>query len=87
MPDERPPWDLWIDYSTREPSGLTPASLRWATPGAIIEVGRFILVGAEDAQIAVAEVVEINERGIARVRVLPGPADDHRHLLGDRAAS
>ena len=60
MVDERPPWDLWIDYTAREPSGLTPASLRYATPGAVVEVGRYILVGADDAELAVAEVVEIH---------------------------
>ena len=85
MSEARPPWDLWIDYSTREPSGLTPASMRWATPGAVIDVGRFVVVGAEDAELAVAEVVQITERGVALVRVLPGPADDHRHRLGDSA--
>lgn len=83
----RPQWDLWIDYGAREPSGLTPTLLRYASPDADIRVGRYVLVGAEDADLAVAEVVEIDERGVVMVRVLPGPADDHRHLLGTRAAS
>lgn len=87
MTAEHPPWDLWIDYSSREPSGLTPTLLEYATSGAAIEVGRFVLVGSEDAELAVAEVVEIDEHGVVMVRVLPGPADDHRHLLAGRAAS
>jgi hypothetical protein len=85
--DVRPPWDLWIDYGAREPNGLTPTLLRYASAGADIRVGRYVLVGAEDADLAVAEVVEIDDRGVVMVRVLPGPADDHRHLLGSRAAS
>jgi hypothetical protein len=28
--ERRPPWDLWIDYQTKEPSGLTPTLLRYA---------------------------------------------------------
>jgi hypothetical protein len=85
--DVRPPWDLWIDYGAREPSGLTPTLLRYASPDADIRVGGYVVVGAEDADLAVAEVVEIDDRGVVMVRVLPGPADDHRHLLGSRAAS
>jgi hypothetical protein len=46
-----------------------------------------VLVGAEDADLAVAEVVEVDERSVVMVRVLPGPADDHRQLLGSRAPS
>src|SRR5437016_5201995 len=82
--DAAPPWDLWIDYMAREPSGLTPTLLRYASPGADIRVGSYVLVGSEDAELAVAEVVEIDDRGVAMVRVLPGPADDHRHLLSGR---
>jgi hypothetical protein len=87
MSAEHGAWDLWIDYSGREPSGLTPTLLRFARAGAEIEVGRFVLVGSDDAEDAVAEVVEIDDRGVVMVRVLPGPADDHRHLLSGRAAS
>lgn len=83
----RPPWDLWIDYGAREPDGLTPTLLRYAAPDADIRVGRYVLVGAEDADLAVAEVVEVDERSVVMVRVLPGPADDHRQLLGSRAPS
>ena len=59
--DRRPRWDLWIDYHTKEPSGLTPTLLRYASPGADIRVGSFVVVGAEDAEPAVAEVVEIDD--------------------------
>lgn len=87
MSAEHSPWDLWIDYTRREPSGLTPTLLRYASPGAEIVVGQFVLVGSEDAESAVAEIVDIDERGVVMVRVLPGPADEHRHLLTGRAAS
>ena len=80
-------WDLWVDYQRTDGDGLTHTRLKDAKPGAVIQVGDTCLVGAEDSELAVAEVVEIDEDGIVLVRVLPGSADDHRHLLGDRAAT
>jgi hypothetical protein len=74
-------WDLWIDYTAREPSGLTPTLVRCASPGVEVRVGSFVVVGAEDAEPALAEVVEIGEHGIVMVRVLPGTVDQYRHLL------
>ncbi len=64
---------------------MTPTLLRFASPGIDIRVGSFVVVGAKDAEPAVAEVVEIDNRGVVIARVLPGPADDHRHLLTSRA--
>ena len=84
---QRPAWDLWIDYQAREPSGLTPTLVRYASLGVQVRVGSFLVVGAEDAELAVAEVVEIDEHGVAMVRVLPGSVDEHRHLVKGRAAS
>lgn len=80
------PWDLWVDYHRRDGDGLTHASTRYLEPGVELRPGAYILVGNEEAELAVAEVVSIKEP-IVLVRVLPGPADDHRDLLGDRAAS
>lgn len=74
-------WDLWIDYQTLEPDGLTPTLTRFARPGVKLEVGSYVVVGAEDAEPAVAEVVEFADNGVVLVRVLPGPASDHRELL------
>jgi hypothetical protein len=77
---------VWIDYQACEPDGLTPTLTRFARPGLKLEVGSFVVVGAEDAEPAVAEVVKFAENGVVLVRVLPGPASDHRELLpADRA--
>jgi hypothetical protein len=82
---DRPTWDLWIDYQAREPSGLTPTLVRHASLGVDVRAGSFLVVGAEDAELAVAQVVEVDDHGVAMVRVLPGPVDDHCHLLSSRA--
>jgi hypothetical protein len=74
-------WDLWIDYQAKQPDGLTPTLARFAQPGASLEVGRHVVVGADDAELAVAEVVEIRSDGVVLVRVLPGPASDHLNLV------
>lgn len=80
------PWDLWVDYHRRDGDGLTHASTRYLEPGVVLRTGAYIVVGNEEADPAVAEVVRINEPTVL-LRVLPGPADDHRDLVGDRAAS
>ena len=82
----RPPWDLWVDFHRVDAEGLTHANLRDATAGERIERGAFIIVGDDDADPGVAEVVEVRPDGVVLVRVLPGHADAHRHLLQPRPA-
>ena len=74
-------WDLWIDYHREDGEGLTHASVRDALPGVTLAPGMIVVVGNEEADPAVAEVVSIDARGIVLVRVFPGPADDHLHLV------
>jgi hypothetical protein len=74
-------WDLWIDYQAKQPDGLTPTLARFAGPGVVLEVGGHVVVGSEDAEPAVAEVVEIRGDGVVLVSVLPGPASDHLDLV------
>jgi hypothetical protein len=80
-------WDLWIDYHTRRQDGLTPTLARYAGPGVRLEAGTFVVVGAEDAEPAVAEVVKLEANGVVLVRVLPGPASDHLDLVSERRAA
>lgn len=74
-------WDLWVDYHVRDEDGLTHTNRRGAKPGVVLEPGVHVVVGNEEADPAVAEVVSVDEDGIVLVRVLPGPADDHLHLV------
>ncbi|HUR17811.1 MAG TPA: hypothetical protein VMZ51_02595 [Acidimicrobiales bacterium] len=39
------------------------------------------MVGNEEADPAVAQVVAIKSNGVVLVRVLPGPAEDHLRLV------
>ncbi|MGI9053903.1 MAG: hypothetical protein ACR2HQ_14885 [Ilumatobacteraceae bacterium] len=77
-----PSWDLWIDYHRRDADGLTHGNTRNARAGLALTPGAHVVVGNEDADPAVAEVVGVDEDGIVLVRVLPGTIDDDRHVLG-----
>lgn len=74
-------WDLWIDFHQRNAEGLTPALAEYARPGIELRPGAFVIVGSEDSELAVAEIIEIRPDGVVMTRVLPGPAREHLHLL------
>jgi len=74
-------WDLWIDYHRRDADGLTHGNVRNARAGVTLSAGRFVVVGNQDADPAVAEVVRIEDDGVVLVRVLPGTVDDNRQLM------
>lgn len=69
-------WDLWLDYHRRDADGLTHGNVRNARPGVVLVAGERIVVGNEDADVAMAEVARIDDNGVVLVRVLPGPVDD-----------
>jgi hypothetical protein len=79
-------WDLWIDFQAQDEDGLTPALVEHARAGASLEPGRYVLVGSEDSELAVARIVSIDPDGVVHTRVLPGPAAEHLHLLGSNVA-
>ncbi len=75
-------YDLWIDYHRVDIDGLTHAHLRNAVKAENVRVDSYIVVGAEDAESAVAKVVEIEGTGVVLVRVLPGPVEAHLDVPG-----
>jgi hypothetical protein len=77
-------WDLWVDYHRIDGAGLTHANGRNAEPGVELQQGIYVVVGNEDADPAMAEVVTVEPGGLVLVRVLSGPVGDHA-ALGARA--
>ena len=73
---------LWIDYHRTDAEGLTHGNVRNVAPGTKLVVGDYILVGNEEADPAVAQVVQVGPNGLVLVRVLPGSAAEHVHLVG-----
>lgn len=79
-----PSLDLVVDLNSEDESGLPWTYLDEARDPTLIREGSWLVVG-EGAVRAVAQVVEIDD-DIVRVRPLPGPVDEHRHLLSHRVA-
>ena len=46
-----------------------------------LKQGAHVVVGNEEAGPAVEEVMAVEPTGVVRVRVLPGPAEDHLHFV------
>jgi hypothetical protein len=80
-------WDLWVDYHRTDGDRLTHATVEDLKPGVDLIVGSYLVVGNEEADPAVAKVVSVDARGIVLVRVLPGPAEEHLHLVRHRHPS
>lgn len=75
-------WDLWVDYHRTDGDGLTHTHLEDVESDIEIVPGVYVVVGNEEADPAVAEVVSVESNGIVLLRVLPGPAEEHLHLAG-----
>jgi hypothetical protein len=74
-------WDLWLDYHRRDTDGFTHGNVRNARADVELVPGQYIVVGNEEADSAVAEVVQIQDNGVVLVRVLPGSVEDNRAVL------
>lgn len=74
-------WDLWVDYHRTDGDGLTHTNVRRAEQGVELRIGDLLVVGNQEADPAVAEVVSVDIEGVVLVRVLPGPVEDHLHLI------
>lgn len=74
-------WDVWVDYHRTDGAGLTHTNIRNAKAGLRLEPGVHVVVGNEEADPAVAQVVGIEERGVLLVRVLPGSVEDNLGLV------
>jgi hypothetical protein len=74
-------YDIWVDFSRMQNDGRVWTLLDDARPGFVPIAGQFAIVGCEDADPAVAQIITVDiEQGI-QVRVLPGSVDEHRDLL------
>lgn len=80
-------WDLWIDFQSGDDRGLTRANTRNLRAGLTVTVGDVIVVGNEDAEPGVGEVVELGDRGFVLVKVFPGSVEENRFRLRPGFAS
>lgn len=80
-------WVLWIDFQRADDEGLTRGNVRNLRADLEVSVGDVIVVGNEDAEPGVAEVVELGERGFVLVRVFLGSVEENRFRLRGAVAS
>lgn len=80
-------WDLWVDYHRSYSEGLVHTRARDAEPGVEVVEGAYVVVGNEEADPSVAEIVSVEPDGVVLLRVLRGPVSDHLHLVGGRSVS
>ncbi|HWE56531.1 MAG TPA: hypothetical protein VG435_13540 [Acidimicrobiales bacterium] len=74
-------YDLEIDFMDMTDDRHVLTRLQDARHGLTPTVGRYVTVGSEDADPAVARVVKIDDDGIIELEVLPGPLETYRDLL------
>jgi hypothetical protein len=74
-------WDLWVDFQSGDDDGLTRANIRNLRPGLRLCVGDVIIVGNEDAESGVGEVMELGQKGGAMIKVFPGSVMENRFRL------
>ena len=74
-------WDLWVDYHPTHGNALTHTNVRNAEPGVELKQVEHVVVGNEEADPAVAEVVAVKPTGVVLVKVLPSQAEDHLDLV------
>lgn len=82
---ESRPWEMWVDFA-RVYDGFTYGDLRDAEAGVTVEQARYLIVGDDDADPAVAQVIEVRPDGVVLLKVLPGHADQHLALLEQQPA-
>ncbi len=74
-------YELTVDFMDMTNDRRLWTRLKDARPGFLAIAGRYVLIGSEDADPAVAEIVSVNADGHIELEVLPGTVDSHRDLL------
>lgn len=79
---ERVVVELWVDDHQEYEPGVIHAHLRHARIPLDPHPGDFLVVGDDEIEPALAEVLSRSEAGELRLRMLPGPAWSHVELQG-----
>jgi hypothetical protein len=74
-------YDLAVDFMDMTADRRIWTRLKDANPGFVAIAGSYVLVGSEDADPAVAQILSVDATGSIELHVLPGSAESHRDLL------
>jgi hypothetical protein len=81
---EQPKVELWVDDHQEYEPGVVHAHLRHARVPLDPRPGDYLVVGDDEIEPALAEVLSRSESGALRLRLLPGDATSHPELLTRR---
>lgn len=76
--------ELWVDDHQEYEPGVVYAHLRHARIPLDPRPGDYLVVGDDEIEPALAEVLSRTDAGQLRLRMLPGPASSHPELQGRR---
>ena len=74
-------YDLAVDFMDMTNDRRLWTRLQDARPGFVPIAGRHVIVGCDDADPAVAQILSVNAEGHIELEVLRGTVDSHRDLL------
>ncbi len=74
-------YDIAVDFMDMTDDRRLWVRAEDARAGFVVEVGRYAVVGDDDADPKVARIVEISSDGNVLLEVLPGPVEAHRDVL------
>jgi hypothetical protein len=78
---DTPSFDIAVDFMDMTDDGRLWTRMTDVREGFVPVAGQYTVVGCEDAESAVAQIVSVDvERGIT-LQVLDGTVEQHRHLL------
>jgi hypothetical protein len=75
------PYDLAVDFMDMTNDRRLWTRLEDARAGFAPVAGRYVIVGCDDADSAVGQILSVNSEGHIELRVLRGTVDSHRDLL------
>lgn len=74
-------YDLAADFMDMTNDRRVWTRLKDARSGFVPVAGRYVTVGSDDADAAVAKVLIVNADGHIQLQILPGTVDSNRDLL------
>ena len=74
-------YDLSVDFMDMTNDRRLWTRLADARPGFVAVAGRYVVVGSDDADNAVAQILSVDISGRIELEILRGPAEAHSSLL------
>jgi hypothetical protein len=74
-------YDIAVDFMDMTNDGRLWTRVKDVRPGFVPIAGEYAIVGCEDADPAVAQIISVDIEGGIQLQVLDGSVEEDRHLL------